>query len=220
MAFAWTPDTLARAKRLYEEGRAPSTVARCISRADCTGPDVALAAQVHAWAPRKRLTFTGPLLERIRELYVEGQQAPAAIAEAIGHPLTAKKVRSLASSKGWSQARDPEVTARIKAAVLAGVGHKGVAARQRIAAERRASLPAKATRAPRRLEAAAKPSKALGEGRGVPADVRAAIDAAIAAGKVTQLPAAHAYGLSSAERQFWAAGLIGGGWREPRRGSL
>jgi hypothetical protein len=213
MAFAWTPDTLARAKRLYEEGRAPSTVARCISRADCTGPDVALAAQVHAWAPRKRLTFTGPLLERIRELYVERQQAPAAIAEALGHPLTAKKVRSLASSKGWSQARDPEVTARIKAAVLAEVGHKGVATRQRIAAERRATLPVKVAQVP-------KPPKALGDGRGVPADVRAAIDAAIAAGRVTQLPAAHAYGLSSAERQFWAAGLTGSGWREPRRGSL
>lgn len=200
MNFVWTEALKIKAERLYVGALKPaSTVARCVG-GGCSGVDVRSLAAAEGWVrPLKRADWPAEEVEAVRAAYVDRGEAPEAIARALGGKWTARKVRALASRKGWSAARPWEVTLGHKRAVLEQA--RPVAAAARLASARMKPPPVR-RRAP---DAPATVSQ----------DLRAAIDAAIRAGKVTHLPSGRAAGLSPLESRFWAAMPAGAapGWR-------
>lgn len=199
MSFAWTEDFKAKARRLYvDDKRPPSHVSRCVG-SGCAPADVIALAQAGGWDALRgsRAFHDGDQVERVRVLYVDQLKASGEVAEAMGAPWTIRQVRALVSRKGWAKARSDELKRRQKLDAL----EKG-----------RAVLTAMAAARPKPVaKSAAPPALTLPDSRRLQPDVRAAIDAALAGGKVTVLPTRYAAGLTSAEQAFWAAGA-GGGW--------
>lgn len=211
--FVWTAELEAKARRRYvEDLRPPTFVARCVG-GGCKGPDVRALAEARGWnlvgRRSRKVTPGAATLATMRRLYVEELRSPAEVAAILGPPFTAQKVRRQASGRGWGLDRPQSVTNAHKAAALQAALPLAIAARRaaavgRVRDRRPAVRPARA-RPPARV-------CALGEGREVPDEIRAAIDTAVAAGKVTVLPTMYAAGLTAPERHFWAAGS-GGSWK-------
>jgi hypothetical protein len=183
--FAWTDELKAKAYRLYvEERQAPTTVARCLRRGS-TAADVSALADAGGWYALRgsRQFFSAETIESVRKLYVEELLTGEEVAAALGGSFTAQAVRKLAARrKGWLHARSAVRKARMQAA----------------AAARPPPCPRPTGRRP--------PASASADDKTVSADLRALIDEAIAAGKVTVLPPHHAAGLTLPEQAFWAAG--------------
>jgi hypothetical protein len=230
MAFVWTPDLVAKAHRLFVTQKCgPTGTARRLGC--CTPDDVRTLAVAEGWVTRPQALTT----ERatIRRLYVDDGLTPAAIATQLGGRWTARKVSQVVVVDGLTALLGDEVRRGRKVAQLqanAGGAAAGRAARWAAmgAAERAAHFRQLAERRvrPERPEGApdyrkpkSKPARtavAVFESRDVSPDLRAAIDAAVAAGRVTVLPSARAAGISPREEQFWAAG-IAGAWRTQKK---
>lgn len=157
------------------------------------------------WTPERR--------EILRTAYAETVNPPslADIVARLGGVYTARQVSRAALRLGYR--RDPETLAQMRRdAVRQGLArvqtyHTGEAWRAA-----RGLPPAEPGQGAPGARGAF-----LGDGRGLPADVRALIDAAVAAGKVTVLPSGLAAGLSPLEQQFGTARpATEGDWREQR----
>lgn len=135
-----------------------------------------------------------PRLGQLRQLYLRGWTA-GMIAKDLGGGCTDVMVRKRLSKIGLSGSRDTSLAAvyRSEASRKGGAVTSAKFAALREARRREGYAPAP-IRAPRR-----EPSKH------VEPDMRALIDAAIAAGKVTVLPSGRAAGLSALELQFGPA---------------
>lgn len=114
----------------------------------------------------------------MERLYVVDQLSPTEIAEQLGEGCTSRTVIRRANRSGLSKLRDPEVTLRLRTEAANGGSRLW-------AEQRRRGAPG-----PHQV------ANTLGAGRGLPDDLRAAIQAAIAAGKVTILPPGCAAGIS------------------------
>lgn len=136
----------------------------------------------------------GDRMAVFRQAYLEEGLSPDQVARRIGGGCTGRMVIKKASNSGLSKLRNPAVTARLRAENTRLSNYARAARR----AESRPPTVVTSFRKPA-------PTGALGEGRGLPEDVKAAIEAAIAEGKVTVLPPGVACGLTSYERMFGAA---------------
>lgn len=205
--FRWPDAVEATAKSLYvEQGLGPNEVAeqlgegydaRMVSRLAINrgwsaqrDPEVTKAARARAL--RKvfddgierdgEFLWTRERKALLRQRYVEDLKTAAEIAKELGDGVTPRAVSGKIVRMGLAAQRP---------------GHASPHART--------SATAPSPKSTTKSASKASPVFALGEGRGLPADVRAAIDAAIAAGKVTVLPSGRAAGLSVLEAQFGAA---------------
>lgn len=224
--FNWTAEAVAEARRRYVDDLVgPAAVAAELGCAAhhlkwlirregwgaLRGPGAAAAMQRTRWAGVKAAAAKAPATDRppprgfiwtdarvalLEQLYLEEGLSPEAIAPLIGGGCTPRKVSRRCSNSGLVARRDPAMAAAQAAAVRARAN---------------AAKAAKAAGAPR--PAAGPPPPVRGFSRR-PADMappmtpeaeRAAVAAALAAGKLTILPSGRAAGLSACERQFWAA---------------
>jgi len=155
---------------------------------------MAIAAREATHIAAGRFHWNEPRLARLRLLYLKGWTAHM-IAADLGGGCTDVMVRKRLSKIGLAGSRDLALSAvyRSEAARKGGAvtSAKFAAIRE---ARRREGYAPRPVRTPR-----VEPS------RHIDPDMRAMIDAAIAAGKVTVLPSGLAAGLSALERQFTAA---------------
>lgn len=157
-----------------------------------------------------RFTWSDARIAECRRLYLDEKLTGQEIADRLGHGCNARQVVAMTSRLGLPALRDPLTTASVRTAILRKVASLGAVATSRKWAQARAA--GFTARRP-----AARPVKPL-INPGVDADMRALIDAAVAAGKVTVLPAGTAAGLSQMERLFHAAPASnGGGWKAAQR---
>jgi len=240
--FRWTPERAALLARLYREDGwqvdeiaallayltgqpiGPRVVTRKVA-ADglAKGRDPAMVfAQRSAVGHRSRearrrrdaaagkFTWNDDRIATCRRLYLDEKLTGQEIADRLGNGCNARQVVAMTSRLGLPALRDPLTTAAVRTEIIRKVAGLGAAATSRKWAQARAT-----GFAPRRP--AARPVK-LQVNPGVDADMRALIDAAVAAGKVTVLPAGTAAGLSQVERLFHAAPASGGGgWKAAQR---
>jgi hypothetical protein len=120
VSFQWTAEAIAKARRVFVEGRRPPIhVARCIG-SGCTGPAVVALARAQGWyAERGGRIVADPAVElRLRALYVDQALTAKAAAEQMGPPWTEPGVRKFAQRRGWCEARAVVVKARRREAEL------------------------------------------------------------------------------------------------------
>ncbi|MBI1408151.1 MAG: hypothetical protein GC145_18720 [Caulobacter sp.] len=163
-------------------------------------------------AARGGFTWTAARLARLEHLYVTLGWPARQIADDIGGGCNDILVRKQAHKRNLADKRAPGVGDDLRAAARLAGSRRGAAVtserfrQARVQAGRRAEPP----------RPAARPALA-DQSRLIEPDLRARIDAAIAAGRVTVLPPGTAAGLSSAERAFHAAPAGSGDWKEAQR---
>lgn len=224
MSVRWTEKRAAYVRRRYvdefalpaqiaaELGLKPHQVKSLVRRRGWTeerGEDARRAMKaLTATNARNRRAFdwTDERVAVFERLYLGGER-PRAIAERLGGGCTHRMVQHRAATSGLAARRDPAVLQAMRQANAAA----GRASPRRKPAESVAVLGVDRSAGPDITAVAVVQRGRVvavrrGQDRLLSAEMRAAIDAAIAAGRVTLVPPSAASGLSRLEAQFWAAG--------------
>lgn len=163
-------------------------------------------------AARGLFTWTEERIALTTKLYLIDNLSGDQIARRLGHGCTARQVVALTSRLGLPSRRDPAVLVELRREILRENAPLGALATSRKWKAARAAGFTPSAQSSRRRPAP-RPT-----GPVIDTDMRALIDAAVAAGKVTVLPAGTAAGLSQMERLFHAAPASGGlGWKAGQR---
>lgn len=186
-------------RRLYVGRRMPPTTVARIVGDGCASADVVALAVARGWAAERVMKYrrwTVAEKAEVKRLYLVEELTPEVIARRVDTEV--RRISRLVHAQGWARELGRAVHRERRCERLAGMTERAAEGRRARWGLRPWVMPAPSPPPP-------KPPP-------VSADLRAQIDAAVAAGKVTVLPARHAAGLSAAEGLFWAAGVPGAKW--------